>query len=174
MNLDSSSAELQRRFKSVRRNQLIEDSEHDSYRLQQKPAEPSVCPDCGAIFHAGRWQWGNRQPESAEVVCPACLRIRDQFPAGYLHIRGAFFSAHRGEILSLLQHHAERVREEHALARIINIKDEDEGREDGILVTTTDIHLARTLGEALHHAYKGDLDFHYNEAETLLRIHWRR
>jgi hypothetical protein len=30
------------------------------------------------------------------------------------------------------------------------------------LMTTTDIHLARGMGELLHHAYQGGLEFHYN------------
>ena len=43
-----------------------------------------------------------------------------------------------------------------------------------LLVTTTDPHLARRIGEALHHAYKGELDYHYNKEEKLLRVVWRR
>ena len=42
------------------------------------------------------------------------------------------------------------------------------------MVTTTDIHLARGIGEALEHAYQGELEFHYNEGENLLRVHWAR
>ena len=49
---------------------------------------------------------------------------------------------------------------------------EEEG--NGVLITTTDIHLARGIGEAIHHAYQGDLEFHYNPAENLLRVNWSR
>lgn len=160
-------------FQPVRRDQLREEREHDSYKAQHKPAEPSACPDCGAIFHAGRWQWGAPNPNSAEVLCPACHRIRDNFPAGFLHVGGLFLATHRSEIVHLLRHHEEKARAEHPLARIMDIKDE-EGETDGLLVTTTDTHLVRDLGEALHHAYHGELEFHYNEAENLLRVHWRR
>lgn len=173
MRLDSSTAG----FRPVRRDQLHQEYEHDSYKRQQKPPEPSACTDCGAIFHAGRWQWGERNPESENTLCPACQRIRDHFPAGFLHVGGVFFAAHRHEILALIRHHEEKLRTEHPLARIMNITEEDNGADDGtegVLVTTTDIHLARDLGEALHHAYHGELDFHYNEAEKLLRIHWQR
>jgi len=45
-------------------------------------------------------------------------------------------------------------------------------QDDSVLVTTTDIHLARGIGEALHHAYQGELEFHYNPEENLLRVHW--
>lgn len=163
-------------FQPVRRDQLRPEREHDSYKARYKPSEPSACPDCGAVFHAGRWQWGEPRPEAARVLCPACQRVRDHFPAGFLHIGGPFFAAHRDEMLRLIRHHAERARAEHPLARVMNIKDEEEGEEGrgNILVTTTDIHLARDLGEALHHAYRGELEFHYNDAENLLRVHWRR
>lgn len=164
-------------FQPVRRDQLREEREHDTYKRQQKPPEPSVCPDCGAIFHAGRWQWGLRRPNSTEITCPACHRIRDNFPAGFVHVGGHFFSTHHDEILGLIRHHAEKARAEHPLARIMTTKESNEkgdGGTEGILVTTTDIHLARDLGEALHHAYHGELEFHYNEAEKLLRVHWRR
>jgi hypothetical protein len=49
-----------------------------------------------------------------------------------------------------------------------------EDTPEGVLVTTTDTHLARNLGEALESAYKGDLEYHYNRAENLLRVFWRR
>jgi len=160
-------------FHAVRRDQLRQEREHDTYKRKEKPPEPSVCPECGAVFHSGRWQWGQRQPDSTEISCPACLRIRDNFPAGFLHIEGPFAALHRQEILSLLQHHADKEKAEHPLARIIAIKNDEEG-EVGILATTTDIHLARDLGEALHHAYHGELAFHYNEAEKRLRVHWQR
>jgi hypothetical protein len=39
-------------------------------------------------------------------------------------------------------------------------------------VTTTDIHLARGMGEALHRAYQGELEYHYNPEQNLLRVIW--
>ena len=51
----------------------------------------------------------------------------------------------------------------------------DISREDGsTVVTTTDPHLARALDEAVHHAYRGKLEFHYNPEQNLLRVHWAR
>jgi hypothetical protein len=44
---------------------------------------------------------------------------------------------------------------------------------DRMPVTTTDIHLARSIGEALHQSCKGNLDFHYNETKYLLRVRWQ-
>lgn len=61
-------------------------------------------------------------------------------------------------------------RAEHPLKRIMAI----EQQKDSVLVTTTDIHLARGIGEALRHAYQGELDLKYNADEHLLRVHWSR
>ena len=43
-----------------------------------------------------------------------------------------------------------------------------------MLVTTTGVHLARRLGEALEDAYKGVLEYHYNKEQQLLRVAWNR
>jgi len=143
---------------------------HDPYLARQKLSEPSVCGDCGVVWHDGRWQWLARPANAHEVLCPACQRVRDRVPAGYLTLSGAFLAAHRAEILSLIDHHTQRQTAEHPLQRIIAREDAD----DGLLITTTDGHLARGLGEAIHHAYRGDLDYHYVDDDTTLRVHWRR
>ncbi|MDF2781538.1 MAG: ATPase, partial [Geminicoccaceae bacterium] len=41
-----------------------------------------------------------------------------------------------------------------------------EERDGALVVRTTDIHLPRRIGEALHHAYRGELDFHYERRHT--------
>ena len=152
-------------FRPINREQLFAERRHDTYKLERKPPEPARCPDCGAVFRAGRWQWGEAAADAAELVCSACHRIRDRFPAGYLYLEGSFVSTHREEILSVMRKHEQR-----AMERIMEIADD----EAGLRVTTTDIHLARDIGEALHRAYRGELEFHYNEAENLLRVHWLR
>ena len=55
-------------------------------------------------------------------------------------------------------------------SRIMGIEE----REDTIVVKTTDIHLPRAIGEALHRAYVGELDYHYNEEEYSLDVSWKR
>jgi hypothetical protein len=59
------------------------------------------------------------------------------------------------------------------MQRIMKIVNQGNGTES-VLITTTDIHLARGIGDALHHAYRGKLDFHYNPEQTLLRVSWER
>lgn len=45
-----------------------------------------------------------------------------------------------------------------------------EEQDDGILETKTEIHFARGLGEATHHAFNGELESHYNQQESLPRV----
>lgn len=142
----------------------------DSYREMAKMPEPASCPKCGATYTNGRWTWQKAPADSYKHKCPACHRIDDDFPAGYVTLKGPFLPEHRTEVLNLVKAREARAKEEHPLQRIIAI----ENLADGILVTTTDTHLARGIGEALHDAYKGKLDLSFSKAENLLRATWTR
>ncbi|MBI3481124.1 MAG: ATPase [Nitrosomonadales bacterium] len=156
-------------FHQIQRHDgLFQERVHDAYKLKGKLPEPTVCPQCGAVFHAGRWQWTNAPAGAHRETCSACHRIHDRYPAGFLTIKGAFFKAHRDEIMRLVHNHEQRERTEHPLKRIMDVEDKD----GSTLVTTTDIHLARSIGEALHHAYQGELEYHYNPEQNLLRVNW--
>jgi len=45
---------------------------------------------------------------------------------------------------------------------------------EGLVVTTTGMHLANRLGHALEAAYKGHADYKYSDDQTLVRIRWER
>ena len=152
-------------FQPLRREQLFKELVHDSYKSGHKLREPTRCPECGAVFHKGRWTWGVAPKDAHEEKCPACHRIHDKFPAGYVTLKGAFLREHRDQVLQLVRNHEAHEKAEHPLERIMGIADTGEG----VVVTTTDTHLARDIAEALHHAYKGDLDYHYNKEDNLLR-----
>ena len=153
-----------------RQDRLLHERVHDPYKSKSKLPEPTVCPACGLVYADGRWQQGEKPEHSHETLCPACHRIQDKMPAGYLTLKGEFFEAHKEEILSLVRHTEEKARREHPIERIMDC----EAREEGMLVTFTDAHLARGAGEAIHHAFKGELDFHYNEEDVVVRVGWVR
>lgn len=155
-------------FHPIRRDRLLQEAVHDSYKNKGKLPEPTVCPECGAVFHAGHWQWLPQPKGAHRENCPACHRIHDSFPAGYVSLSGEFFASHEHEIRQLIRHHAEREKATHPLQRIMGIEKND----GGMMVTTTDLHLARGIGDAVHHAYRGELEFHYNPEQNLLRVNW--
>ena len=158
------------------RGRLSQDAEEvtrksdDAYRTSAKPQGPTVCPTCKAVFAEGRWSWQRPPAEAAEMNCPACQRIHDDFPAGYVTVKGEFFKEHRDEIIALMKSKEDREKAAHPLQRIMAIEDVREGLQ----VSTTDSTLARGIGEALHDAYKGDLKLRYSRDENLLRAVWKR
>lgn len=144
--------------------------ESDPYHATTKPPEPTVCPRCKASFVSGRWSWNTAPDDAYELMCPACQRIEDGFPAGYVTLKGEFLGEHRDEIVALITAKEKKEKAERPLQRVMAIEDV----KGGIQVTTTDSHLARGIGEALYDAYKGDLKFRYSRDENLLRATWKR
>lgn len=153
-----------------RRDRLIREREHDPYKAREKHPEPTVCPDCEAVYRDGRWQWVEGPFGIPSTVCPACQRIRDDYPAGYVTLKGEFLAEHREEILSLARNLEEREKVDHPLKRIMAIREE----EDGLVVTTTDMHLARLVGESIYRAYQGEIDYQYSKEGNVLRVVWNR
>ena len=92
-------------FHPVRRDRLLQEAVHDSYKNKGKLSEPTLCTDCGAVFHGGRWQWSPKPEKAHQSCCPACHRIRDGFPAGYVTITGDFIGLHEQDILQLIRNH---------------------------------------------------------------------
>lgn len=143
----------------------------DPYMAKEKPAEPSACPDCGAVFRKGRWKWPDLPDNSARpVVCAACRRIAEKLPAGTLTLQGDYVGRHGNEIVQLINHRAEQEKKEHPMHRIMGL---DRGA-DSIVVTTTDIHLPRRLGQAVRRAHHGKLEVTYDTDAYGVRAHWHR
>jgi len=156
---------------TIRNKELIPvELSQDSYKSKDKLPEPTRCPVCGASYHHGRWTWDAAPAGAHETMCPACHRIHDKFPAGYVTLKGEFLNQHREEILKIVRNSETKEKTEHPLERIMAIEDID----DGVLVTTTGTHLARDIAGRIHSAYKGTLAQHYAKDENLLRVTWSR
>jgi NMD protein affecting ribosome stability and mRNA decay len=122
------------------------------------------------VFRKGRWDWAEVPQDAHKELCPACHRVKDRVPAGFLTIRGEFYTQHKDEIMNLIHNTEKKQKAEHPLQRIMGMEDQ----EEGVIITFTDAHLTRGVGVALHHAYQGELDFQYTDEDIMLRVSWTR
>ena len=167
-------------FRMLRHEQLLQERVHDTYRRGAKLPEPARCRDCGAVYRRGRWQWdrAGKTPRTAgpageaprPVRCPACSRVREGMPAGYVSLSGAYQRAHRAEILRRVRRCEADEKHAHPLQRIMTVS----AAGGDLVVTTTDSHLARRLGETLVKAFKGSSEYRYGREDNLLRVSWSR
>ena len=141
---------LGQRQRTVRRIAGHAQQDHilDPYQEQQKLHEGTVCRQCGAVYHDGRWRWMAPTAGAPEELCAACRRTNDNFPAGIVTLRGDFAKEHKEEMVHLARHQEEAEKNEHPLNRIISIEED----AHGVVINTTDIYLPRRIGEhvALH------------------------
>ncbi len=157
--------------RSARRIAGRAQSDHmlDPYQARQKLQEPTVCRQCRAVYRHGRWQWGRSQEGARQDVCPACRRINDGLPAGIVTLHGPVARQRKSEVVGLARHEEAAEQAEHPLNRIIGIDE----TEDGLVISTTDIHLPRRIGTALKRALHGTLDTHFDDAGYFVRVTWR-
>jgi len=153
-----------------RKDRLIQQKRIDAYEEKQKMSDPTLCGQCKAVFTGGRWTWNSLPDISNKTICPACQRINDNFPAGYVLLNGTFLKFHKEEIHNLIKNIEENEKNQHPMERIMNIIAE----ESKIEITTTGIHIARRIGEAVNKAYQGNLDFSYGDNEKIIRVSWGR
>ena len=153
-----------------RKDRLIQERRHDVYESRGKWSEGTQCPTCEAVYTKGRWSWHAAPSATQAVLCPACQRVNDHYPAGFITLKGAFFEAHREELINLVRNVEKREKAEHPLERLMALTDED----DHVLATTTGIHIARRIGEALARSYEGTLAYQYGDGEKTIRVAWER
>jgi hypothetical protein len=137
----------------ARRSRFAPHGEVEPGQRRVERAEINVCPDCRAVQQEGRWRWRDPLPGAAAVVCPACVRLRNEDPDGYLDLSGEFFRAHRDEVMALVRHVSERARLRYPLQRIMQFDEDDVQTR----IAVTSRHLARSLGRALQAAFDGEL-----------------
>lgn len=152
----------------ARHDRFVQENQHDSYKMPGKLKEPTLCKQCDAIFHKGRWTWGAKPAGAVEIVCPACLRIQDKNPKGFVTLKGSYKDLHRDQVMGVIRNTEAQEKKEYPLARIMTIED----RAEGLVVLTTDTHLPRRIGEALKHSHHGELELQYDKDEDFIRVTW--
>jgi len=74
----------------MRHEKRIVEFEHDPYKARAHLKDPTVCESCKATYREGRWTWTAGPADAPRVLCPACQRTRDRYPAGFVTLRGGF------------------------------------------------------------------------------------
>lgn len=150
----------------------------DPYATKGALGNLSVCGGCQAVYTKKRWSFDpalaltaaqNRVP--ATVVCPACLKIRDNFPGGIVTLKGGYVLPHKQDIMHLVKNEEERARSLNPLERVISIKENGYG---GIIISTTNEKLAQRLGRAIKKAFHGEVEYHWSHDNKLARVDWER
>jgi hypothetical protein len=85
-------------------------------------------------------------------------------------LKGTFASRQPEQVMGVIKNIEAKENKEHPLARVMRI----ETTPDGLVVSTTDSHLPRQIGEALKHAHHGELEIHYGEGEDSIRVNWTK
>lgn len=150
---------------------------HDRAGGEDVDARPSrFCTGCHAIEVAGRWRWSAACDEapglscviSRAVLCPACRRCREHEAAGTVLLEMTPSSQSEACLREIVHAESRRMVEDDPMQRVIDIQ----RQENGLLVTTTTIELARAIGEAVQRTMRGHLEMHYQKPARELRVRW--
>ena len=151
-----------------RKHRDLQERRRGGDKAPGKLPEPTSCPQCGAVFHKGRWTWDTRPTHAHEALCPACRSINENRGSGVVSIKGTYLLGHRQDILNLARNEEKKAKLEHPLSRIISIKEEAECT----IISTTDTLLARRICEALNHAHPGNISLQYSKDERSVAAEW--
>ena len=150
----------------------------DSYLPRGGAQRVSVCEGCHAVYRNKRWyadeaMYRSTSKETAviETVCPACLKIRDNYPGGIVTLKGSYVVTHRQELLNLVRNEEARARSINPLERVMSIKENGFG---SLVVATTNEKLAQRLGRAIKKAFSGQVAYNWSHENKLVRVEWER
>lgn len=149
----------------------------DVYRPDKGYKEVTVCRKCHAYYFNKRWYLDEAELRKVTkddiagmIVCPACLRTQDNNPEGVVVLKGGYLLAHEDEILNIIRNTEAEARRKNPLARIMEIKQED----DELTILTTDDKLAEKLGRNVNKSHKGDLHYSWGRDQDRIRVRWER
>jgi hypothetical protein len=148
--------------------------ERDMYLPKRDPKGVIQCRGCGAFHHRRHWTLirpaaFDSQAHRNRVFCPACRKIRDQFPGGEVTLLGVE-AKNRGEIARILRNEESRAREKNPLERIMRMG----AANGGWRVETTTEKLAQRLGRSVKKARGGKLDYKWGHNNKFVRVVWEK
>jgi NMD protein affecting ribosome stability and mRNA decay len=150
----------------------------DAYLPKGASKKITVCEGCHAVYKKKRWY---AEPhhysaavtirDTAVAVCPACLKIRDNFPGGIVTLKGDYVLPHKQELLNLIKNEEARARGVNPLERVMSVKETGYG---GIVVSTTNEKLAQRIGRSIKKAFRGNVTYQWSHDNKLARVDWQR
>jgi len=150
----------------------------DSYLPRGGSRKISVCDGCHAVYMNKRWYADGdveaaklKNPEAAKIVCPACLKMRDNFPGGIVTLKGDYVLPHKHDLMRLIKNEEERARGLNPLERVMSVKENGYG---SLVISTTNEKLAQRLGRAVNKAFHGDVEYKWSHDNKLVRVDWVR
>ena len=148
-------------------------SVNDPY-LSDEGRKIAKCKTCGLIYQKKRWTWNENLKNISQIpliLCPACQKIKDNYPEGYLILQGKkYLQQHKEEISHIIQNEADRAKGKNPLQRIMQIIKNDECWT----ITTTDEKLAQHLGREIYKAHSGQIKYQFGQQNKIARVYWKR
>ena len=148
----------------------------DPYEMVKAPKGPVICRACKAIYANKRWRFESVEArklaaskETQKIVCPACQKIKDDYPEGIVTLTWSDLRAHESEIKGLIANVEERALANNPLERVMKISRLKKDLE----VKTTSDRLAQRIGRELVRAYKGKVATHWAHVDMLARVTWQ-
>lgn len=148
----------------------------DPYAMLKAPRGPAMCRKCGAIYADKRWRFDEREartlkasPRTQKLVCPACQKIRDDYPEGIVTLKWSDLRDHEAEIRGLIANVEARAISVNPLDRVLKILRSKEEME----IQTTNDRLAQRIGRALVRSYKGKSTYHWAHRDMMVRVMWQ-
>ncbi|GKS60158.1 hypothetical protein YTPLAS18_36850 [Nitrospira sp.] len=148
----------------------------DPYAMRKAPKGVAWCRTCRVIYAKKRWYFDPDEartlaatPGSQGIICPACQKIRDQYPEGIVTLTWADLPAHDADIRGLITHVESRLMLVNPLDRVMK----STRRRTNLEVQTTTDRLAQRIGRELVKAFKGHVTYHWAHRDMLIRVDWR-
>jgi len=152
-----------------------ENPKHDPYAMIKAPKGLAICRKCLAIYADKRWHFDEVQaaklaasPRTQKLVCPACQKIKDDYPEGIVTLKWSHLPDHEAEIRGLIANVETRAVSVNPLDRVMKIV----RRKKELEVQTTNDRLAQRIGRALVRSYKGKAAYKWAHRDMMVRVTW--
>jgi NMD protein affecting ribosome stability and mRNA decay len=153
-------------------------STSDPYLPRGASQKISVCEGCHSVYKSKRWyadpdiyDAALKIPDTSTMVCPACMKIRDNFPGGIVTLKGDYVLSHKQDLMNLIKNEEARAHGFNPLERLMSVKENGKG---SIVISTTNEKLAQRLGRAIKKAFHGEVTYRWSHDNKLARVDWVR